>query len=265
MKKLLFPMALADLSISGAAAQSVFEGTWKADLSNISVSTPKPAEFLVQDGISTCKTCDPPITVRADGKFHPITDNPHYDSGAYEVLSDHHAKATNMKNGKVVQTVDIVISPDGNTMSQTWAVIAADGSPLRSGTNILKRVAKGPSGSQLISGTWGWERMENVSDPAGSVWTYKVSGDQLIMTTPTGQSFTAKLDGTEAPYKGDPETTSVRLKLIGSDTLEETDLRDGKVISVSKMTVAPDGKTAKVINEDKQGEEQTQTFEAVKQ
>src|SRR5215469_16081329 len=97
MKKLLFPMALAALSISGAAAQSVFEGTWKDDLSKISISQPMPEEYLVKDGISACKTCDPPITVKADGKDHPFSDNPHFDSGAFELLSDHHAKATNKK------------------------------------------------------------------------------------------------------------------------------------------------------------------------
>jgi hypothetical protein len=37
----------------------------------------------------------------------------------------------------------------------------------------------------------------------------------------------------------------------GKDTLEETDKRDGKVISISKMTISPDGKTLKIVYEDK--------------
>ena len=71
------------------------------------------------------------------------------------------------------------------------------------------------------------------------------------MTSPTGQSYTAKLNGTEAPFKGDPGTTAVSVKLVGKDTLEETDKRGDKVISVSKMTLEPDGKTAKIAVEDK--------------
>lgn len=71
------------------------------------------------------------------------------------------------------------------------------------------------------------------------------------MTSPTGQSYIAKLNGTEAPYKGDPGTTSVSVKMTGKDTLEETDKRGDKVISVSKTTLEPDGKTAKVVVEDK--------------
>jgi len=71
------------------------------------------------------------------------------------------------------------------------------------------------------------------------------------MTNQTGQTYTAKLDGTEAPYKGDPGTTSVSLKRMGANTMEETDKRDGKVISVSHMTVAPDGKTMTIAVDDK--------------
>ena len=70
------------------------------------------------------------------------------------------------------------------------------------------------------------------------------------MTTPTGQSYSAKVDGKDVPFVGDPGTTSVSLKRIG-DSIEETDKRDGKVIYVGKMTVAPDGKTMTVVVDDK--------------
>ena len=73
----------------------------------------------------------------------------------------------------------------------------------------------------------------------------------MTMTNLTGQSYTAKLNGAEAPMKGDPGVTSVSVKTIGKDTLVETDLRDGKVIYVLKMTVAADGKTAKASYDDK--------------
>jgi hypothetical protein len=56
----------------------------------------------------------------------------------------------------------------------------------------------------------------------------------------------------------------VRVKLIGTDTLEETDLRDGQILYVSRMTVAPDGKRAKIVSEDKR-QNTTSSFEAVKQ
>jgi hypothetical protein len=112
------------------------------------------------------------------------------------------------------------------------------------------RVAKGPAGSNAISGSWRMAKFETLSDNA-IMWTYKVSGDELTMTTPTGQSYTAKLNGTEAPYKGDPGTTAVSVKMMGKDTLEETDKRGDKVIGVTRTTLEPDGKTAKIMFDDK--------------
>jgi hypothetical protein len=83
------------------------------------------------------------------------------------------------------------------------------------------------------------------------MFTYKVEDGSLSMSNPNGQSYVAKLDGTEAPYKGDPGTTSVSLKSMGKNTIEETDKREGKVISIVRMTVGADGKTMTVKVEDK--------------
>ena len=95
------------------------------------------------------------------------------------------------------------------------------------------------------------------------MWTYKVSNNEVTMTTPTGQSYTAKMNGPDAPMKGDPGITSVSVKTMGN-TFEETDKRDGKVVSVFKLTVAADGKTAKATAEDTL-QNKTTGFDAVKQ
>ena len=69
------------------------------------------------------------------------------------------------------------------------------------------------------------------------------------MTNPTGQSYTAKMDGTDAPMKGDPGVTSVSVKKMGNNTIEEIDKRDGKVIGVMKATVS--GNTLNATYDDK--------------
>jgi hypothetical protein len=105
--------------------------------------------------------------------------------------------------------------------------------------------------------------MENMSDN-GLVFSYKVTGDTITMNSKAGQSYTAKLDGTDAPMNGDPGVTSVSVKKLSSHVLEETDKRDGKPISVMTLTVAPDGKTAKANALDKL-QNRTTTFDIVKQ
>ncbi len=81
--------------------------------------------------------------------------------------------------------------------------------------------------------------------------TYKTTGETLSMTYPAGDSYSAKFDGKDYPYKGNPGITSISLKKSDGNTIEETDKFKGKVVSVSRITVAPDGKTMSVQTENK--------------
>ncbi len=264
MKKLFFPFALAVLSMPMlAAAQSQFDGTWKADMSTASFPK-KPTVLLLQNGMYECKTCTPPIAVKADGTDQAVTGHPYFYSVAIKVVNDHGIEETDKKGGKVVATSTATVSPDGKTTSFAFSDSSnTNGGPPVTGKGESILVAKGPAGSHAVSGSWRLSKIQGLSDN-GTVWTYKVSGNEVSMSNPTGQSYTAKLDGADAPMKGDPGTTSVSLKMIGKSTLEETDKRDGKVIYVSRMTVASDGKTAKIVGEDKL-QNTTSTITATKQ
>jgi hypothetical protein len=85
----------------------------------------------------------------------------------------------------------------------------------------------------------------------GRTTTYKGAGDQISMSTPTGESYTARLDGKDYPVKGAYGWDSVSLKRLDDSTIEETDKRNGKVVEVVKMTVSPDGKKMTVVAMDK--------------
>ena len=243
-------------------SQSQFAGTWKVDMNKVDFSR-KPDVYLLQNGMYECKTCVPPVSVKANGEDQAVSGHPYYDTVAIKVVNDHEIEETDKKNGKVVQTTTVTVSPDGKTATFQFTDSSnTSGSPV-TGKGEQERVAKGPAGSNAISGSWRTTKMENLSDNA-ITWTYKVDGDMLTMTTPTGQTYTAKMDGSEAPMKGDPGVSTVSVKMMGKDTLEETDRRDGKIISVSKSTVTSDGKMMKIDNTDKlRGT--TMKFEAMKQ
>jgi hypothetical protein len=223
----------------------------------------KPDVYLLQNGMFECKTCAPPIKVKADGQDQTVSGDPYRDTAAIKVISDHEIQETDKKDGKTVTTVKMVVSPDGKTMTVEFSDSSYSNAAPVTGKGEETRVAKGPAGSNAISGSWRMAKFETLSDNA-ITWTYKINGDELTMTTPTGQSYTAKLDGTEARYQGDPGTTGVSVKMSGKDTLEETDKRGDKVLSVSKMTLNPDGKTAKIMVDDKL-HGTTSQFGAVKQ
>lgn len=250
MKKLLMiGLLMSFLMPVLAMAQNAFDGTWKIDLNKAQLSK-KPDVFLLQDGMYHCKTCVPPIDVKADGQDQKITGHPYYDSVAIKVVDDRTIEETDKKSGKTVVTSKTTVSADGKTANFEFSDSSATNAAPVTGKGESTRVAKGPMGSHAISGSWRTTKLENFSEN-GITITYKVEGDSLTMNTQTGQSYTAKLDGTEAPYKGDPGTSSVSVKRLGKNTIEETDKRDGKVITVLHMTVAPSGKTMTVAVNDK--------------
>jgi len=258
MKKLLFLLLLLPVL---AWAQSPFDGTWKIDLNKTKLPK-KPDVLLVQNGMYECKTCAPPINVKADGQFQKVSGSPYEDMIKVTVVDDRHVNSEAQKDGKQINSVKRSVSEDGNTLTEEWTYYGnPTGGPV-SGVDTMTRVGKAPAGANVVSGSWR-EAKSDVATADALIFTYTGGGDSLSMTTPTGQSYTAKLDGKDVPYVGDPGTNSVSLKRIG-DSIEETDKRDGKVIAVSKMTVSADGKTMTILVDDKL-HETTATYVAEKQ
>lgn len=251
MKKLFLAgwLTLILLPVLGAA-QNPFEGTWKFDM-NTAQFPKKPDVYLLQNGMYECKNppCSVAYKIKADGTDQKVTGIPYYDTLSVKVIDDRNIETTAKRGGKVVGTSKRSVSSDGNTLTINWTYSANPSGGPQTGTDIYKRVDKAPAGANMVSGSW---RQEKSDMPAAVLtWTYKFNGDEITMTNPTGQSYTAKLDGSDAPYKGDPGTTSVSVKMRGKDTLEEIDKRDGKVIGIGRMTIAPGGKTAKLTFDDK--------------
>jgi hypothetical protein len=251
MKKLLLSGLLIALLVVSlpAAAQNAFDGTWKFNLNDAQFPK-KPDVFLLQDGMYHCNTCVPPIDVKADGQDQLVKGHPYYDSVSIKVVDDRTIEEVDKKNGKTVATSKTVVAPDGKTANFEFTDSSNTNADPVSGKGTVTQVAKGPAGSHALSGSWVTSKLDTISDN-GLLVTYKVEGGSLSMSSPTGQSYVAKLDGTDAPYKGDPGTTSVSVKSMGKNTIEETDKRDGKVISVARILVGSDGKTMTLKVEDK--------------
>jgi len=263
MKKyLLTGLLAAFLAPACAMAQNAIDGTWKIDLSKVQMPS-KPDVFLLQNGTYECKTCAPAYGIKADGTDQKVSGHPYYDMVAVKVVDDSSIQSTQKKGGIVVTTSTTTVAADGKTAKFEFTDSSDTSSDPVTGKGTMTRVAKGPAGSHAISGSWRTTGFENVSDN-GLSFTYKVDGDSLKMTTPTGQSYSAKMDGTDAPFKGDPGTTSVSVKKVGKNTLQETDKRDGKAISVSTMAIAADGKSMKITFKDEL-HGTTSTYVATKQ
>lgn len=244
-----------------ALAASPFDGTWK-----IAVGTVKPPDkpnvFQLQDGTYSCTSCAAPFTVAADGAAHPIAGNPYVDSVAIRIVDARGIVETDSKAGKAVFIWTMTVSSDGQTMTTVLVDNSAVNGMPAGGTIFQARVKPGPAGAHAVSGEWRATKYEGYSDSA-ITFTLKLDGERFSFSQPTGQSYTATLGGPAVPYVGDPGITSVSVARAGADTVVETDMRDGKIVSTNSMTTH-DGKTMEATLVDKlRGS--TQSVTAVRQ
>jgi hypothetical protein len=262
-KAIVALLTFLPLVTQGQSAMNAMNGTWKIDLKQVNFSK-KPDVMVLSGGMYECKTCVPPVKVKADGSDQPVTGSPYLDTVAIEVVDDHTVKETDKKSGNVVATSTTTISSDGNTLSFEFSDSSAtNGGPPVTGSGTETRVAKGPAGSHAISGSWRMANMSNLSDN-GTGYTFSFKGNELTTTNPNGQAYTAKLDGSDAPVTGNPGLTSVSVKMISKDTLQEIYKRDGKPVLVIKSTLSADGKSLHVVSVDKL-QNRTGEFTATKQ
>jgi hypothetical protein len=248
MKKLILLVVALPLAI--AWAQGPFDGTWKADLSKLKFPE-KPDVFVLKDGRYKCSTCIPTkIDVAADGQDQKVSGNPYIDTLSVKVEDPKTVETVAKKDGKVVGKERDVVSEDGNQFTSDWTGRNTPDGPEMSVKAVHTRVAKGPAGSHAFSGSWRTEKATDASESIATV-AFKGIDNGLEMSQPNGVSYSAKFDGKDYPYKGDPGITNVSLKRIDDHHVQESDKENGKTVVVADITVAPDGRSMTTVVRDK--------------
>jgi hypothetical protein len=242
------------------SAQSAFDGTWRPDPQRPS-HPGKPEVTVLLNGEYGCPTCMPPYTVKANGHDQRLHGNPYYDTISIAIVDDHTITKTGKKDGRLTLDSKVTVSADGATKTEVQTQIGGTPFPMEI-TVQYSRLSAGKAGSHLVSGEWRMTEVD-VSNHAEDT-SFKVIGGALSMIDRMGRSFTAKLDGTPAPYKGSDEFNGVSLKLVDPRTLEESDLRDGKVVKISRWALSPDGETIHARFDDMHGHIQEQDGHKIK-
>jgi hypothetical protein len=237
--------ALLLVPAAALAGGSSFDGTWKMRLDSVKVSG-KPDRFLLADGIYTCSSCDPPFKVKADGTAHPVSGHAYYSSVTVKVVDPSTVEITYSRAGKRIGHDLLTVSADGQTLNDKFANF--DGTKEVTGNATEKRLGAGPAGAHALSGEWQINQLLSANDAASTV-SYEMSGGHFKMSA-NGQSYDAKFDGKEYPVVGDPGHTTVTLKQIDANTIEETDHRQGKVTDVIHLATAADGKSIQYEDKD---------------
>jgi hypothetical protein len=219
-------------------AQSPFDGTWHINLGATQFS-PKPNVFYLSQDWYHCVSCTPAFDVKADGQDQAVTGQA-YDTVSVKEVDAKSIALTTKKGGTVASEQTRTVSADGKTLTVKTIAHPQGGGDVVTTTSTATLVGPAPAGVHKTSGSWKITKAQTSEN--GLTDTYKTNGDELSMTQPTGVSFTAKLDGTEAPVKGSYTYDTVSVKKIDAHTIEVTQKRAGTDVAVEKMTVSADGK-----------------------
>ncbi len=148
-----------------------------------------------------------------------------------------------------------MVSADGTTKTEVQTIYDMAPRPIEFATHST-RVSAGPRGSHTISGEWRVTDGDLTNHAEDTI--IQVTDNALSMSDRMGRTFSAKLDGTDAPYHGSHEFTSLSLKVIDKNTIEESDKKDGNIVKISLWSIGPDGKTMHVRFDDTHGHVQEQ-------
>ena len=238
-------LALLLLSPMASLAQSPFDGTWIID-----TSTNQPPQKLTLYSLAKGQFRGPAwaTSIKADGNDQQVPANGYWDTISVRIVDDHTVEIVYKKAGKVMFNEVNTVSPDGNTLTQ----VVKDTTEAEAVTieTHSKRVGQQLADSHAISGSWQVVKVKRSEN--SSIISYKCTADGFSAETPLGEKFDAKFDGKFYPVEDDPGHTMVSLRLINANTVEQTGKRDGKIISVMTLTVAPDGKSIHVVRENKE-------------
>ena len=242
---------------AASAASRTIDGTWKGDMTSVKFEQ-KPDEYLLQNGNFDCKSCAPPVSLAADGAYHPVANHAYYDEESVKVVDDKTIRqSTKLKGRETVNTI-LRVSPDGKNLTINWTDMSVANAKPNTGSFEETRVASGPAGSHVLSGSWRPAKVASINQEAITV-TLKADANMLHFSSPMGVSYDAKLDGTPTVINGDPAGATASVKKLSDKSYQETDTAGGKVVSVTTFTLGSDGKLTLVSEDPRNGSKTTWT------
>ncbi|MGE5326438.1 MAG: hypothetical protein ACM3NO_05325 [Deltaproteobacteria bacterium] len=200
------------------------------------------------------------MEIKADAQLHKVPKSSYSDNESVRIVNASTIEIIRQKAGRTTFTEIDSVSPDGNTLTQS-VKDTTEAEPVNIETQF-HRIDKGPPNSHAIPGSWLAYNVKRSMN--GSIISYKCTTEEFHAQTPLGEKFTAKFDGKEYPVDDDPAHTMVSVKRLNPNTVEVTSKRNGKVVGISHMSVAPDGDSIHVVFDNRENNTKT-SFEMRKQ
>jgi hypothetical protein len=221
------------------AADNPFVGIWKLDMSN--------SDFT--GGLIRFQNAKPNLTrFTGGGESYTFTTDGIPHPGLFgrmvsvkEINPNTWERTTEFK-GKVLSKTTIVLSPDGNTLTETSKGTRPDGSSFED-TEVYDRMGEGSGLLGPLLGIW---RSKSYKESSSTVLEFQDNGaDGIAFILPQikGKCL-AKFDGKNYPATGPtvPEGITLSVKRTSNSSFDMTERIKGKAIYKGTYTVSDDGK-----------------------
>jgi ketosteroid isomerase-like protein len=234
-----------------SVGQSPFDGTWVNRGGE--QLPPGPASYSLTNETFRCSCAIGDIEIKPDGYDHKTPETAYWDTLNAQPVDAHTVVLIAKKVGQTMFTEIDSVSQDGNTLTQ----MVKDTTEAETVTieSQSQRVESGPAGYHTISGKW--KAFKASRSRNGSLIKYTCTKDAFSAETPLGERYTAKFDGNFYPVEDDPGHTMVSAQLVDARTVELTSKRNGKIVSISRLSVAPDGNSIHAVYENKESDTKT--------
>ncbi len=229
-------LAATALGPHAALGQSPFDGTWKIDAGRTTF-THSHETFLIKRERYRCDTCDPPLSVRADGTDHRVKNNAYFDTVNVTIIDDSTVEEEAKKHGKTVVTSKLVASGDGKTATLEWSEPGTRSAGPGAGGVTLTRIGKAKHSDtvHVLSGSWA---VVGYVNPLDNTFTLRLEDDgkALSVTTAAGEVYRAPLNKVESPSVTKDGASA---SLLGAYTFTETLNRGGGPIREHRLMINP--------------------------
>ena len=245
MKATSFLLLALCFVCTDARSQSPFDGTWVIDTGkNENLASEKPRVLSVSDGVFR----EGDRQLKADGSDHKVPANGYWDTVRVRIVDDRTVEIISKKAGKVTYTETDTVSADGNTLTK----VMKDTTEAEAVTfeSDFRRIASAPAGAHALSGSW--QVFKESRSENSTIIKYKCTSQGFSAETPLGEKLEAKFDGKLYEMQDDPGHTMVSVKLINPYTVEQTNVRDGKIAFIVTLEVTPDGKAIRATSKSKE-------------
>jgi hypothetical protein len=235
-----------------AVGQSPFDGTWVNK--GVGHAPLGRASYSLANETLRCSCAIGDIDIKADGYDHKTRETDYWDTLNVQAVDARTVVLIAKKVGRTMFTEVDSVSRDGNTLTQ----MVKDTTEAETVTIKTQnhRVESGRAGSHSISGTW--KSFKTNRSLNASLIKYTCTKDSFSAETPLGERYTARFDGKFYPVEDDPGHTMVSAKLLDARTVVLTSKRNGKIVSVSRLSVAPDGNSIHAVFENTESATKTE-------